>query len=140
MFIWDDSVKTGVPLVDVQHKVFFDTFNELEAHLAQGINVATVKKTLTFLKYYAEWHFDREEKCMDKYRCPVATINKNAHAIFLEKFTRMYHEFQESPDAEDMARRILAELSDWLVNHIKRVDTHLAASIPEADKQRAETK
>lgn len=136
MFVWDDSIKTGVPAVDVQHKVIIDTFNELEQHLAQGIKVITVKKTLTFLKYYAEWHFDREEKCMDRYRCPVAEINKNAHKAFLEKFTRMYQELQQTEDAEGMARRIHAELSDWLVSHIKGVDAKLAASVPEEDKQR----
>ncbi len=136
MFVWDDSLKTGVPAVDVQHKVIIDTFNELETHMAQGIKVVTVKKTLTFLKYYAEWHFEREEKCMDRYHCPYAQLNQQAHAAFLEKFTRLYAEFQQSEDAEGMARRIHAELSDWLVNHIKGVDAKLAPFVPEEDKRR----
>lgn len=136
MFVWDDFIKTGVPAIDVQHKLLIEAFNELEADIAQGIQPITVKKLLTFLKYYAEWHFEREEKCMDRYQCPVADINKKAHKIFLDKFTRLYDEFQHTQDAESMARRIHAELSDWLVHHIKSIDTKLAASVPAEDKVR----
>jgi hemerythrin len=86
------------------------------------------------MKYYTEWHFGREEACMDRRNCPMAGSNKAAHVCFLQTFQDFATEYKNSGGSEDIARRMYAALTDWLVNHIQRVDTSLAG-LQEPEKQ-----
>ncbi|MCB1056496.1 MAG: hemerythrin family protein [Acidobacteria bacterium] len=123
--VFDESLHTGNRAVDVQHKFLVDIINDLAEALETGQAAGQVKKTLNLLKYYAEWHFEREELCMDRFHCPAAEVNKSAHRYFIETFERFQGEYRESGGSEDIARRMYTELTAWLVGHIKKIDTQL---------------
>lgn len=126
---WDDSLSTGVPAVDVQHRYLIDVINELADAIEYNKGRKAIGKILNMLKYYTVWHFGREEKCMDRYQCPAAEINKKAHAKFIETFERFHEEFLTTTSAEDLALRMYQELTEWLVKHIKGVDGQLNACV-----------
>ncbi len=126
MITWDDSMSTGVPAIDAQHKVLFQKFNELSEALSDRAAARdTAEEVLDFLQFYAAWHFGREEKCMDENRCPVAALNKGAHAEFVSTFNQFYLNWQEGNMTPALANQTYLELQTWLVNHILRVDTQL---------------
>ncbi len=126
---WDESLSTGVRAIDVQHKYLIDLINELAEAIEQGQGSGAVKKILNLLRYYAEWHFEREELCMDRYQCPVAAKNKKAHAYFVETFEGFQAEYRHSGGSEEIARRMYSELTGWLVSHIQGIDNHLGPCV-----------
>ena len=126
---WDESLSTGVRAIDVQHKYLIDIINELAEAIEQGQGAKAVKTILNLLRYYAEWHFEREELCMERYQCPAAEENKKAHGFFVETFESFQTEYKHSGGSEAIARRMYSELTDWLVNHIKGVDGQLVQCV-----------
>lgn len=129
MIMWDDSMTTGVPELDVQHKELLNRFNELVNALARGEGREETGKMLDYLQFYAQWHFGREERCMEEYRCPAAAANKEAHRQFLEKFGQLYQQYQDVGVKPQVMHDTFAELEAWIIKHIKRVDTQLAGCV-----------
>jgi hemerythrin len=125
MITWDESMSTGVALIDAQHKMLFQKFNEFSDAISQNKAREAAAETLDFLQFYATWHFGREEKCMDEYRCPVAAQNKQAHAEFLATFNGFYEQWQAGTINPDLVSKTHQELEKWLVNHVARTDTQL---------------
>jgi hemerythrin len=120
---------TGVPEIDAQHKELLNRFNEFVEALLTGKGREEAGKTLDFLQFYAQWHFQREEKCMDEYRCPVAAANRAAHRQFLERFGQLYEQYQDSDVNPEVMYNTFWELQDWIIKHIKRVDTQLVSCV-----------
>jgi len=131
-FAWDDSLKTGVASIDVQHKELIAVFNDLSEAIEEGKGSTTIKKILIFLRYYGEWHFEHEENCAMKHKCPMAEVNKQAHKKFMEIFISLNEEYRQSGASEEIARKIHHVLSDWLVNHIKAIDVQIGATVNSA--------
>ncbi|HEY9622306.1 MAG TPA: hemerythrin family protein [Crinalium sp.] len=131
-FEWNDSLSVGVPMIDTQHKELIIAFNDLSDAIEQGNGTTAIKKLLTFLKYYAEWHFEQEESCAAKYKCAIADTNHNAHVKFMEIFSGLQTQYRESGASDEIARKAHAQLADWLVSHIMTIDTQIGQCIRHA--------
>jgi hemerythrin len=130
MIVWDEStMKTGVSLIDEQHKMLFQKFNDFSEAMSGMTARQTAGELLDFLQFYATWHFGQEETCMHEHKCPVAAENKKAHAEFVKKFDRFYTEWQTGNMTPKLARDTYAELEKWLVKHVAQVDTQLRTCI-----------
>jgi len=128
---WEDVPKTGDRAIDIQHKYLIDIINELAVCIESGTAAQSVKKILNLLKYYTEWHFGREELCMAKHQCPLAEANQNAHKQFMHTFDRFSTEYAQSEsdqEAHAIALRMYQTLTDWLVNHIQKIDTSIGTA------------
>lgn len=130
MITWDESMSTGVALLDAQHKMLFQKFNEFSEAIKGNVAQEAAAEMLDFLQFYATWHFGREEKCMDEYKCPVAAQNKQAHAEFLATCNRFYEQWQKGTMDSELVKRTYQELENWLVNHVSRTDTQLQRCVP----------
>lgn len=128
-FAWDDSLSTGVPMIDAHHKELIVAINDLAAAIEHGQGSTAIKKLIMFLKYYAEWHFDHEEKCAAKHKCPMAETNQRAHQAFIQTFGNLHEQYRQSDASEAVARQIYEELSRWLVSHIMSIDTEIGRCI-----------
>lgn len=126
---WDTSLSTGERSVDVQHKYLIDIINELADAIERQQGAVAVKKILNLLKYYAEWHFGREEMCMERHHCPAAAVNKQAHGWFMATFEGFQDEYRTSGGSQELALRMYGELTTWLVAHIKKIDTQLGGCL-----------
>jgi hemerythrin len=134
MIIWDESMSTGVALIDAQHKMLFQKFNEFSETISKNTSREAAAEMLDFLQFYATWHFGREEKCMAEYSCPVAAQNKQAHAEFLSTFSGFYEQWQTGTMSPGLVSKTYQELESWLVNHVARTDTQLRPCVgKEAD-------
>lgn len=131
-FEWSDQLSVGVPMIDTQHKELINAFNDLSEAIEQGTGASAIKKLLTFLKYFTEWHFEQEEACAAKHTCAVAEINHQAHTRFLSIFSTLQTEYRESGASEAIARKAHAQLADWLVSHIMTIDTQIGACVRHA--------
>lgn len=125
MITWDDSMSTGLPEIDSQHKMIIEKFNELSTAIEERRGRSAAGPILDFLQFYAVWHFGREEKCMEQYQCPAAAANKRGHAEFLEKFGQLYEQYQEVGIDSQLVQTTYGELADWINHHIRQVDAQL---------------
>jgi hemerythrin len=119
---WDESVATGEPAIDVQHKQFFAVLYDFAEALDQGNGAKEIKKMLVFLKYYGEWHFGKEEDTFACYKCPLAGENQGAHKKYMVTIDSLLEQIRNSGTSEDLAHSSYEKLTDWLVNHIMKID------------------
>jgi len=125
MIEWSDALSTGMPYIDAQHKELIAHFNELSDAVVRGKGREETGALLDFLQFYAQWHFEREEHCMDEYRCPAAATNKAAHRYFVQRFNWLYEQYQRSDVNPHTVKDTLSDLEAWIVGHILKVDTRL---------------
>jgi len=124
---WNDSMSTGVLEVDNQHKELFRQVGLLHDAMAQGQGREKISKILDFLGDYVISHFAAEEAQMDRLECPAAEANKQAHADFLAVFTDLRQRFEHSGASSALVLEIHNTVSNWLVEHINKIDTQLSA-------------
>ena len=130
MIIWDEeTMGTGLPIIDAQHKKLFKEFNEFSEAVAKKKTREAASELLDFLQFYAAWHFGQEENCMNEYKCPVAAQNKQAHAEFVKKFSQFYEQWQAGTMTPELANQTYIELENWLVIHVAQVDTQLRSCV-----------
>lgn len=128
--VWDGSLSTGHKSTDLQHQILIDILNELIAVLETDNVEEKFIHVLNRLQHYAEWHFHREEKCMIEYRCPSSEVNKLAHMNFLRNILTVREKSREGVSIE-LVKELYNELSNWLINHIKKVDCTLNECVNE---------
>ena len=128
---WNESMSTGIQRLDDQHRMLFQKFNEFSKAMSNMSARESASEVLDFLQFYANWHFGQEENCMEEYRCPAASMNKQAHAEFIKTFNEFYEQWQQGTMTSQLAAATYTELERWLVNHILRVDTQLSPCVLE---------
>lgn len=126
---WSEEMGTGDPEIDAQHSYLINFFNELGESIRKGYAPEDIEKVLKIMRFYAEWHFEKEENCMERHHCPAAKINQNAHAVFIQKLNTYQKEYEQSGGSVELAIKIHENLTDWIVNHILVVDTQLRPCI-----------
>ncbi len=136
MVTWKPSLATGVSAVDAQHKELFRQCGLLSEAMSRGQGRQEVGKILDFLSQYVVKHFADEEREMERRACPVAEANKQAHARLLVTFKALKDRFDREGAGPTLVLEIQRTLSDWLVQHIERIDKQLS-DCPPAEKQLA---
>jgi hemerythrin len=126
---WNDGMATGVKEVDDAHKILIMWINKLNEAMKSGNGRQEVQKVLDFLGSYAVKHFSHEENCMHQYKCPAGLANKKAHDEFLVYFTKMKKAFETNGATVSSVIELSNALSDWLKNHIMKIDTKLAPCV-----------
>lgn len=126
MLIWNNHFATGIDWVDSQHQILIENVNQMERLLDEGPPVrSTFDALLRFLEAYATTHFNCEEECMHRLKCPVQHQNKRAHRHFLKVFGEFKAQYDhEGPDPV-LLRSMHQELSGWIEQHILALDTRL---------------
>src|SRR5687768_6406333 len=105
-FTWNDSLSTGVPMIDAHHKELIAAVNDLGLAIAHHKGSTAIKKLFAFLKFYANWHSQHEDACAAKHKCPIAEVNQQAHAAFIENFAQLHHRYKASDANEAVAIEI----------------------------------
>ncbi len=121
---WSEDLATGHLETDNQHKMLIDIINELADAIETQQTAAKMNDILSLLFHYTQWHFEREERCMERLKCPLGEVNRTAHAAFMLRVKQFQQEYRENP-AVDFAEAVYKELVEWLFNHIRKIDTSL---------------
>jgi hemerythrin len=117
-FVWDESLNTGIPVIDSQHRRIVDYINQLQDAISTH-DEGVVQEILDDLVEYTVSHFSFEEHLQEQ----AQYANFEAHKKTHEKFTARINDYQERFHAgEDIAETLLSDLRDWLIKHIKQDD------------------
>lgn len=125
MTTWNDSLKIGVPLVDIQHQQLFDQMDLLVDAIRNKKDFKQIKNILRFLKMYVSNHFGYEEQCMHIHKCPAAGQNQAAHLYFNNRLSEIETLVNSTKSLDQVADKITQELINWFISHIRGIDTQL---------------
>ncbi len=126
---WTPSLAVGIEKIDEQHRVLFERINALIEACNQGKGKDRVAELITFLKDYVVFHFRDEQQIMLNYKYPQYEQHKKLHDRFIESLNELNKELEEQGPGLALVLKTNRLVVDWLINHISKVDTQLAAHI-----------
>ena len=126
IFPWNKSFETGIKEIDEQHKRMVNLINELTYHFIEDKEY-DIKSTFDELISYTQYHFNSEERILEKYIKSKDTLisHKKGHSNFLPKIM----EIKEKYKNDNLNERILFFLIKWLAFHIIDDDKRLIYTI-----------
>ena len=119
---YSDAISTGDRPTDIQHKYLISLVNEIADMIDNHTAETELGRLLPLLRYYCEWHFEREELCMARRICPLAEANEKAHKTFIRTVEEYSARYRAEGASHEMAVDMYQRLTDWLVSHILKVD------------------
>lgn len=115
---WNDSLNTGIDIIDKQHQRIVEYINKLHVASTSG-DRDVVGEVLDGLINYTISHFAFEEDLQNQHGYPLAAPHKKVHDIFIDHVAAYQRRHE---NGEDIARKLSGELVIWLRNHIKSED------------------
>lgn len=123
-FAFTDKYKTGITLIDDEHRRLFEIIKEtndvIETELVHDKYDAIVH-ILEGLKDYTIMHFQDEERYMESISYDGLPLQRVAHTAFVDRLNEI-----NLDDVDDHQKEYLEELIDfllaWLTNHILKMD------------------
>jgi diguanylate cyclase (GGDEF)-like protein/hemerythrin-like metal-binding protein/PAS domain S-box-containing protein len=127
IFPWNDNFKTGIALIDKQHRRLVDLINMLTSHITHQSDIPALNSIFTELSEYADYHFRAEEKIWSQYFLgdELETEHKQTHRNFIETLHGLKGEENTKPQ-EQVVADILSFLTHWLAYHILDNDMNMA--------------
>ena len=129
MFEFTDKYKTGIELVDEEHKKLFEIIKRTdEAIRAEFLHdkYDVIMNILGELKDYTIMHFSDEEEYMESIGYEGIEMQRVAHQAFVDRLNGI-----NLNDVDDNQQKYLEELIEfllgWLVNHIMKMDKRIPA-------------
>ncbi|GHT20910.1 hemerythrin [Planctomycetales bacterium] len=128
-YTWSKDLETGNSLIDQQHQELIRAINNLLTACMQGKAKETLHPTLDFLLSYTKRHFGDEENLQQKSGYPDYPNHKQMHAGFVKFVDGLVQEVKAEGITATTVSKITSGVGDWLVNHIKKEDTKVAAHL-----------
>lgn len=123
---WNESIATGVPEIDEQHRALLAHIKKLQAAQAIRDKRAVVQATVNELFVYMFQHFKAEERIMKQREYPGYIEHKEIHG----KFKRDAYYFQvDCNENVDTFDNLLVFLESWWKNHVGGVDVAMGKSL-----------
>ncbi|MBI2276072.1 MAG: helix-turn-helix domain-containing protein [Dechloromonas sp.] len=137
---WNDYLKTGIDIVDQQHRGLVDLANETAAKLSSGdgLSVDEMRTLLGFLTDYAATHFSTEEALMALSGIDEDHVvhHRQSHANFLNQVNTMVDELG---GGELTGEQLMEFLGNWLIYHMLGEDQRLSRLLHNEPASAAET-
>ena len=130
--IWNDSLMTGVPEIDEQHRILVHTFNEASEKLRVEASPEVLDAITQDLLGYALYHFETEELLMrDTGYEATDDADARRHLAEHRNFSTQVLAVRDRLKAgiPIPPHELLVFLNNWLVKHIMHTDMRLAAFI-----------
>lgn len=139
--LWDDNLVTGISIIDEQHQILVNIFNEANTKLDINNNAEFLEQITRDMLSYALYHFETEEALMQEYGyidVENADIHIRQHRSFSAKVVEVRNDIKSGVliSREDL----LSFLNSWLINHILNTDKDLAVFLLASEKYRSTNK
>lgn len=117
---WDSSLSVGVKTFDSHHQKLISLINKLYVNMEAGDGEEVLKKTLSELIEYTDWHFAAEEEVFEKYNYPELKMHVKQHQALLSKARELQNGLENGESV--LTNEVLDFLQDWVNNHILKTD------------------
>lgn len=122
--VFDDTFKTGIELIDDEHKILFDIIGKIHTTIKTELvhdKYDAIMDILDELKNYTCVHFADEENYMREIGYEGLARQEILHQNFIDKLNEL-----DLNDIDDNQEAYLYDflefLQNWLINHILKVD------------------
>lgn len=120
---WTKNISVNNEKIDNQHKKLIKLTNDLILHSDATPNSKIVNETLYELLKYTEYHFQVEEKLMEKINYPKLEEHRKKHQDFVYQVAMFCNDVSEGKAT--VTNEILKFLSSWLIQHVSIADQDL---------------
>lgn len=129
LITWNESLMTGVSVIDEQHQILVGMLNDANARLTGTSSREVLQGIVRELISYALYHFDTEEEMMVERGYPEA--DRERHFAEHRGFSEKVESVQQGLAQGHLITRdeLLGFLNQWLLNHILKTDRLLGAFI-----------
>lgn len=128
MYQFTEEYYTGIALIDEEHAHLFELAEEAYQLLQEEFlhdKYDQLSSIFQELQEYTEKHFADEEEYMESVDYPALFIQKAQHRQFIEKLSEI-NEAGLEENQDEKIQDILTFLTDWLYNHILKMDKLIA--------------
>ncbi|MDV4151302.1 hemerythrin family protein [Clostridium sp. AL.422] len=128
MIEWSDKFKTGIEIVDEQHKELFRLFNQVYELYNNEFIIDKYDQIITAveeLKDYTKYHFKAEEDYMLSIRYKKFFEHKIKHEDFIRKIDSIDYNIIDN-NQQNHLLELLKFITDWLVEHVITVDKQIS--------------
>lgn len=117
---WTREFSVGSQKMDNEHKMAFSLLNELNEQIGEGKGYQSLPYIFTAMKAYSVYHFDSEERLLEKVSYPGLAAQKEQHKGFVERLT----DFETAMMNREMgiAPKVLIFLKSFWTGHIQNED------------------
>lgn len=128
LIIWDDeSMNTGIGLIDTQHKKLCDIVNSFGNAINRNEEDKILYDIVEELIDYTQYHFSVEEEFFDKFDFPQKDLHKSEHKYFIEYFNNIKNDLDKdtkkrNKPSVDLTMDMLKFLVEWFITHITGSD------------------
>jgi hemerythrin-like metal-binding protein len=123
---FDAELKTGIDILDNQHKVMFDLIKDLSNAIQVGVDKKILDTLLGVLRDYAFHHFQTEEDLFAEHR------SFEEHCLEHYKLIKQLNGFILDFRNNRGLPSVSSFLEDWLIVHIKQRDLPTFKPQPES--------
>jgi hemerythrin len=129
LLIWNNKFSVGIPSIDSQHMVLFESLNDLHTAMMKGNAQAVTKTLLRNLVAYTHDHFRSEEAMMAAAQYPGLAAHRAKH----NALTRQVEDYAARYEKGEITLNIhlLNFLRDWLTTHIQVEDNEYGPWVKE---------
>lgn len=127
---WNDSLKTGINIIDEQHQELVVMLNRLGRFKC---GVEYFNEALAELEDYVNIHFKTEKHYMKSLNYPHYKEHKAAHDGFVNVFLGFKSKIKMTDDCNELGEEIIEVTGNWLMNHYTKEDVELAAYIKQSN-------
>jgi diguanylate cyclase (GGDEF)-like protein/hemerythrin-like metal-binding protein/PAS domain S-box-containing protein len=113
----DSTKRVGVPLIDQQHEEMAELLNKLNTAFNSGEPTEIVSRILDDIYTYTGFHFNTEERLMDKYEYPGSPDHKREHQNLRDELDYLKKKFLGGGEAV-----VMQTLKNWFLIHIINFD------------------
>ena len=126
---WDDTLATGNPTVDEQHKTLLSIFDEIAEATTTGVGNREIGHMLVRLSDYVSLHFAEEEALMASHEYPELASHCAEHVKLSEKTRNLVLAHRLGVESAIPLTMLLRE---WVFEHIRGVDQRFAQYVQES--------
>jgi len=130
---WTEDLAVGYPLIDEQHKSLFDQFERFIVACEERRGPEHLRELFAFLDRYVTRHFQAEEELMERSAYSDIRRHRQQHRYFIEQLAELERELATTGPTIQVIIRTNKALIYWLTEHIREVDTGLAAHLRQND-------
>jgi len=127
LFVWTDALATGSAFIDQDHHELVRRVNAVLEAIAAQRGAPALRESLHALVDFTRAHFAREEAEMQRIAFPSTVEHQAAHALLLEQLDGVCQTLESDGQVAEMD--LYHFLTWWVKDHIRDVDTELAAAI-----------
>lgn len=131
---WTPNLDTGNATIDTEHKQLIKAINDLLEACSTGHGRDQLASTCRFLNDYTAKHFAHEEQLQMQYKYPDYLNHKRYHEEFKKVVRNLTERLQKEGPTIVLVGEVNRRIGDWLINHIQREDTKVAAHIKSNQK------